>query len=123
MPEETALPPAAVRAMLRDGGEMALFDVREEGVFSEDGHLFFANSLPLSRLEMQIRRLVPRHDTRVVVYDGGDGSDGGLAERAATKLRAIGYRDIAIMAGGARGWAAAGFELFTGINVPSKAFG
>jgi len=27
------------------------------------------------------------------------------------------------MAGGSRGWAAAGFELFTGINVPSKAFG
>ncbi len=123
MSEETALPPAAVRAMLRDGGEMALFDVREEGVFSEDGHLFFANSLPLSRLEMLIRRLVPRHDTRVVVYDGGDGSDGGLAERAATKLRAIGYRDVALMAGGARAWAAAGFELFTGINVPSKAFG
>src|SRR5260370_9667574 len=27
------------------------------------------------------------------------------------------------MAGGARGWAAGGFELVTGINVPSKAFG
>ena len=37
-----------VRAMLRDGGEMALLDVREEGVFSEQGHPFFANSLPLS---------------------------------------------------------------------------
>ncbi len=32
-------------------------------------------------------------------------------------------RDVAVMAGGARGWAAAGFELFTGVNVPSKAFG
>ena len=27
------------------------------------------------------------------------------------------------MAGGTRAWAAAGFELFTGVNVPSKAFG
>ena len=123
MPTDTALTPAAVRAMLSDGGEMALLYVREEGVFSDEGHPFFANTLPLSRLEMMIRPLVPRHDTRIVVYDGGDGADGGLAERAAARLRAIGYRDVAMMAGGTRAWAAAGFELFTGVNVPSKAFG
>ena len=120
MPKNTALTPDAVRAMLRDGGEMALLDVREEGVFSDEGHPFFANSLPLSRLEMMIRALVPRFATRIVVYDGGDE---GLAERAAAKLSDIGYRDVAVMAGGSRGWAAAGFELFTGVNVPSKAFG
>src|SRR5580692_1935029 len=115
--------PTEVRAMLKDGGEMALLDAREEGVFSEEGHPFFANSLPLSRLELMIRPLAPRFDTRIVVYDGGDGSDGGLAERAAAKLRGIGYRDVAVMAGGTRAWAAARFELFTGVNVPSKAFG
>src|SRR5581483_667070 len=71
--------PAEVRAMLRDGGEVALFDVREEGVFSDQGHPFFANSLPLSRLELHIRELVPRPGTRIVVYDGGDD---GLAARA-----------------------------------------
>jgi rhodanese-related sulfurtransferase len=120
---DTALTPAAVRAMLRDGGEMALFDVREEGVFSDEGHPFFANSLPLSRLELMIRPLVPRFATRIVVYDGGDGADGGLAERAAATLREIGYCDVAVMAGGTRAWGAAGFELFTGVNVPSKAFG
>jgi rhodanese-related sulfurtransferase len=123
MPTDTGLTPEAVRAMLRDGGEMALLDMREEGVFSDEGHPFFANSLPLSRLEMMIRPLAPRWATRIVVYDGGDGADGGLAERAAVKLRAIGYRDVAVMAGGARAWGAAGFELFTGVNVPSKAFG
>jgi rhodanese-related sulfurtransferase len=123
MPTKTILTPEAVRAMLRDGGEMALFDVREEGVFSEEGHPFFANSLPLSRLELMIRSLVPRFGTRIVVCDGGDGADGGLAERAAAKLRAIGYADVAVIAGGTRAWAAAGFELFTGVNVPSKAFG
>jgi len=112
--------PEDVRAMLRDGGEMALLDVREEGVFSEQGHPFFANSLPLSRLELMIRDLVPRMAARIVVYDGGDE---GLAERAAAKLARMGYRDVAIMAGGAQGWAAAGCELFTGVNVPSKAFG
>jgi len=123
MPANTALTPVAVRTMLRDSGEMALLDVREEGVFSDEGHPFFANSLPLSRLELMIRPLVPRFATRIVVYDGGDGADGGLAERAAAKLRKIGYRDVAVMAGGTRAWAAAGFELFTGVNVPSKAFG
>jgi len=112
--------PEDVRAMLRDGGEMALLDVCEEGVFSEQGHPFFANSLPLSRLELMIRDLVPRMAARIVVYDGGDE---GLAERAAAKLARMGYRDVAIMTGGAQGWAAAGCELFTGVNVPSKAFG
>jgi len=114
---------ADVRLMLRDGGEMALLDVREEGVFSEDGHPFFANSVPLSRLELVIRDLVPRKQTRIVVLDGGDGGDGGLAERAAAKLARMGYGNVAVMAGGSRAWAAAGFELFTGVNVPSKAFG
>ncbi len=112
--------PAEVRAMLRDGSEMALLDVREEGVFSEEGHPFFANSLPLSRLELLIRGLVPRPLARIVVNDGGYE---GLAERAAAKLALMAYRNVAIMAGGSRAWAAAGFELFTGINVPSKAFG
>src|SRR5437763_12269549 len=112
--------PDEVRPMLKDGGEMALLDVREEGVFSDQGHPFFANSVPLSRLELLIRELVPRLLPRIVVYDGGDE---GLAERAATKLALMGYRNLAVMAGGARGWAAACYELFTGANVPSKAFG
>jgi rhodanese-related sulfurtransferase len=112
--------PDEVRAMLRGGGELALLDVREEGVFSEEGHPFFANSLPLSRLELLIRDLVPRPATHIIVLDGGDE---GLAERAAAKLSAMGYRHVAVMAGGTRAWAAAGFELFTGVNVPSKAFG
>ncbi len=114
------LSPAEVRTMLRDGAEIALLDVREEGVFSEDGHPFFANSVPLSRLELMIRDLVPRQGTRVVVLDGGDE---GLAERAAAKLDRMGYDNVAVMAGGSRAWAEAGFELFTGVNVPSKAFG
>ena len=117
--------PLQVRAMLGDGGEMALLDVREEGVFSEQGHPFFANTAPLSRLELMIRDLVPRKRTRIVVYDGGPGAADGeeLADRAATKLALMGYRNLAVMAGGAPAWAEAGYELFTGVNVPSKAFG
>jgi rhodanese-related sulfurtransferase/predicted metal-dependent enzyme (double-stranded beta helix superfamily) len=111
--------PHEVRDMLRDGGEMGFLDVREEGVFSEEGHPFFACSAPLSRLELMIGDLIPRLLTRIVIYDGED----GLAQRAAAKLAYRGYCNIAVMAGGARGWRDAGFELFTGVNVPSKAFG
>jgi rhodanese-related sulfurtransferase len=119
MPETPRVSPKAVRAMLDDGGELAFLDLREEGVFSDEGHPFFACSLPLSRLELLVRDLVPRLGTRIVLYDG----EGGLADRAAAKLRGIGYRDIAVMDGGAKGWEAAGYQLFTGVNVPSKAFG
>src|SRR3954451_11807258 len=110
------LSPADVRAMLRDGDEMALLDVREEGVFSEDGHPFFANSVPLSRLELMIRDLVPRRGTRIVVLDGGDDHLAGhLAERAAAKLARMGYDNVAVRTGGSREWASGGFELFTGV--------
>src|SRR5439155_13755082 len=85
--------PAEVRAMLGDGAEMALIDVREEGVFAEEGHPFLANSVPLSRLELMIGELVPRKSARVVVLDGGEeGLDGeDLAERAVAKLAQMGY--------------------------------
>jgi rhodanese-related sulfurtransferase len=38
-------------------------------------------------------------------------------------MRRFGYRDLAVLEGGVGAWKAAGFELFTGVNVPSKAFG
>jgi rhodanese-related sulfurtransferase/predicted metal-dependent enzyme (double-stranded beta helix superfamily) len=112
------LPAAELKAMLSDGEELALLDVREEGVFAE-GHLLFAASLPLSRLELKLDALVPRRATRVVLCDDGD----GLAHRAAAKLMRFGYRNLAVLAGGVRAWAEAGYELFSGVHVPSKAFG
>ncbi|HSB59162.1 MAG TPA: rhodanese-like domain-containing protein, partial [Methyloceanibacter sp.] len=108
----------ALKAMLADGQELALIDVREELIFSQN-HLLFARSVPLSRLELRFARLVPRRTTRIVLCDDGD----GLAERAAEILVRAGYTDVAALAGGIAGWAAAGFEVFSGVNVPSKAFG
>src|SRR6185295_5111253 len=109
---------AALRAMLLDGAELALIDVREERIFSES-HLLFARSVPLSRLELRFARLVPRLATRIVLIDAAD----GLADRAAGVLGKAGYSDLHILDGGIAAWAAAGFELFSGVNVPSKAFG
>ena len=113
--------PQELKAMLRDGEELALLDVREQGPFSRS-HLLFANCVPLSRLELLIGELVPRAATRTVVLDAGP-DDGGLAERAATRLGEIGYGDVQVLAGGMAAWQAAGYELFSGVNVPSKAFG
>jgi rhodanese-related sulfurtransferase len=108
----------ALKAMLADGRELALIDVREELVFSQN-HLLFARSVPLSRLELRFARLVPRRTTRIVLCDDAD----GMAERAAGILERAGYIDVAVLDGGVAAWAAAGFELFSGVNVPSKAFG
>src|SRR6266704_3175324 len=108
----------ALKTMLGDGLELALIDVREEGEFGAN-HLLFAGNLPLSRLEIRIDALVPRRSTRVVLCDADD----GLAARAARRLDEFGYNDIAILAGGVAAWREAGYELFSGLNVPSKAFG
>ncbi len=108
-----------LRRRLAEGGELALLDVREQGVHYQ-GHPFFAASLPLSRLELMVEDLVPRRAAPIVLVDG---DDEGLAERAATRLAALGYSDVSILEGGCRAWRAAGGELFSGVNVPSKAFG
>jgi rhodanese-related sulfurtransferase len=110
--------PQALHAILADGGELALVDVREELIFSS-AHLLFARSIPLSRLELNFARLVPRRSTRIVLCDDND----GLAQRAARVLSAAGYTDIGILHDGLPGWSNAGFAVFSGVNVPSKAFG
>jgi rhodanese-related sulfurtransferase len=119
-PKQTPRPveARALKAMLADGGELSLIDLREELVFSQ-GHILFARSVPLSRLELMFARLVPRRATRIVLCDDGD----GLVERAAHVLASAGYTDVSALDGGVAAWEAAGFELFSGVNVPSKAFG
>ena len=84
------------------------------------GHPFFACSAPLSRLELMIGDLVPRRTAPIVLLDGGDE---GLSQVAADRLAAWGYTDVAVLQGGCAGWKASGGELFSGVNVPSKAFG
>ena len=114
-----AISPSALRELLLSATEFALLDVREQGVHHQ-GHPFFACALPLSRLELMVGDLVPRRSVPLVLLDGGGE---GLAERAAAKLADLGYSDIALLEGGCAGWKAGGGELFSGVNVPSKAFG
>lgn len=117
-PTLRAVTAAAVKAMLGDGQELALIDVREELIYSQN-HLLWARNVPLSRLELRFGRLVPRTTTRIVLCDDDD----GLAPRAARVLSEAGYTDISVLDGGVRAWEAGGFVLFSGMHVPSKAFG
>ncbi len=110
--------PAGLKALIAEGGELAILDPREEGVFAK-GHLFLAASCPLSRMEMLIGKMVPRPGTRIVLVD----EDEKLSQCAAAVLRSFGYRDIHVLAGGQPAWAAAGYEIYSGVFVPSKAFG
>ena len=112
---------AELKARLTEPGEIAPLDLREQAVFSE-GHLLLARSLPLGRLELNLSDLLPRRSVPLVLMDGGP-EDSGLAERGAEKLAGFGYSDIAVLDGGIAAWRAAGYEVFSGVNVPSKAFG
>jgi rhodanese-related sulfurtransferase/predicted metal-dependent enzyme (double-stranded beta helix superfamily) len=112
-----------VKAMLKSGEVFAFFDVREEGEFSTQGHPLFATPLPLSRLEPRAFALLPDLHTRIVLMDDGEAGQMGHANRAAARLSALGYTDLAVMKGGLKAWREAGCEVFTGVNVPSKAFG
>lgn len=107
-----------LKQWLGDGAELALLDVREHGQYGE-GHPFFATSVPYSRLELDVGRLVPRIGTRIVLMDDGD----GVAARAARRLAGMGYTALHELAGGAPAWGAAGYQLFKGVNLPSKTFG
>jgi len=108
-----------LKSMLHSTGEIALLDVREAGQFGES-HLLFATPLPYSRLELDVGELVPRKSARIVVCDDGVL---GIAGRFAKRLQALGYTDVSVLDGGTKGWAAAGYTLFAGVNVPSKTFG
>jgi rhodanese-related sulfurtransferase len=109
---------ATLRTRLEDGDELAVLDAREEGEFGAS-HLFWAVPCPLSKRESRARALLPRLSVRIVCVDDGR----GLAETLAQWLESIGAADVAVLDGGTPAWAAAGHVLFSGVNVPSKAFG
>jgi rhodanese-related sulfurtransferase len=112
-----SITPMELRDRLRSGGEIAIVDAREEAVFHER-HLLMASCLPLSRLELLAPGLLPRRSVPIVVCDEGE----GLAERAAIRMTAGGYTDVSVVAGGVAAWESAGFPVYSGVHVPSKAF-
>jgi rhodanese-related sulfurtransferase len=107
----------ALKAALHDRLEIALLDAREELTFGER-HILMAACMPLGRIEVLADDMVPRRQTRVVWCDDG----GGLGERAAQRMADLGYSDVSILDGGITAWEGAGFRIYSGVHVPSKAF-
>ncbi len=112
----------ALKQLILARQEHAIIDVREQGIYF-DSHLLWASNCPLSRLEIDIDALLPRRSVPVIVYDTGPAGREFAARKARHRLEALGYTDVHVLSGGTAAWKDAGFELFSGLNVPSKTFG
>ncbi|CAK7243287.1 MAG: hypothetical protein STHCBS139747_004804 [Sporothrix thermara] len=109
--------PQEVRYRWVNGLEVALLDTREEGPYA-DAHPLFAVTVPVSEVETKLPALVPRQSVPIVVYDNGE----GYAGRAVSRIVALGYTDVSVLAGGLAGYSGVG-ELYRDVNSASKAFG
>ena len=115
---EKIVSPKVLKSWLSDNQEIAFIDVREIGQHTK-GHPLFSISIPYSSLELDIENLIPNKNTRVILIDNND----GICILAYKKASKLGYINIFILEGGIQEWTKNGYELFDGINVPSKSFG
>ncbi|WP_338831152.1 rhodanese-like domain-containing protein [Bradyrhizobium sp. 27S5] len=110
--------PQTIRTTLLLRQEIALLDVRHEAQFAT-GHPLFAANMAAGRIALEAELRLPRKDVPIVLYDNGE----GLVAAAADQLRALGYSNVAALAGGLEAWKAAGYEVFEDVNSYAKAFG
>src|SRR5262245_48640213 len=97
MPNEIAA--AALAHLLETGSTLALIDVREHGEYNL-AHIAGASSVPRRQLETRMGRLVPFRGAPVIVCD----DTGRRAALAALTLERMGYRQVAVLAGGVNRW-------------------
>ena len=105
--------PSQLKEQIIEGKELALVDVRSGGAFA-GAHLLYAISIPLAKLELEFRHLIPRLETPIVLCDDAS----GLVDIAVVRLTAFGYTQVQILDGGIEAWGKAGYEIFSGVNVP-----
>ena len=92
-----------VRGMVASESEEVIVDIREESEWNK-GHLPGATHLGRGVLEVKVDQVFPDKDTPLVLYCGG----GRRSALAADVLQVMGYTNVRSMAGGWRGWTAAG---------------
>ena len=107
-----------VKSWISDEKELAFIDVRETAQHTA-GHPLFSISIPFSEFEINVEKLLPNKNVRIVLFDNNDGIS-EIVYKLAKNLR---YINIFILKNGVDGWEKSNFHLFDGINVPSKSFG
>lgn len=85
-------------------GKVKVIDVREESEWAA-GHVRGAEHLGRGILERDIEARVPDKSAELILYCGG----GFRSALAVDNLQRMGYRNVASMAGGWRGWKEKGF--------------
>lgn len=98
--------------------ELAVLDPRDHNAYHA-GHIFWAASLRPENAESEAHKLVPRRSARIVVTDDGNGEGRELHG----VLKQNGWTDISLLDGGTQAWIEKGYEVYSGVNVPSKLFG
>ena len=107
-----------VKSWISDEKELAFIDVRETAQHTA-GHPLFSISIPFSEFEINIEKLLPNKNVRIVLFDNND----GISEITYKLAKNLKYIKIFILKNGVDGWKKSKFQLFDGINVPSKSFG
>ena len=97
---------AAVKRRQDAGERFHLIDVRERDEWQR-GHLPDATHISKGVLERDVEAAIPDFDADIVLYCGG----GYRSALAADNLQRMGYRRVASMDGGWRGWTEAGHPV------------
>ena len=92
-----------------ESGKAKLIDVREDNEWAA-GHARGAQHLGKGVIERDIEQSVPDKNSELILYCGG----GFRSALATDSLQKMGYTNVASMAGGWRGWQAAGGPVETG---------
>ena len=104
--------------LFRSDEPFVLLDPRESGLFAR-GHILGSTNIPLSNLEASVADLIPDLGIKIILV----ADDSRTVEYARAGLVSLGYQNILDLQGGVAAWALAGYVLFSGTNVLSKAFG
>ena len=86
-----------------ESGKAKLIDVREDSEWAA-GHARGADHMGKGVIERDIEQSVPDRNAELILYCGG----GFRSALATDSLQKMGYTNVASMAGGWRGWQAAG---------------
>ncbi len=107
-----------VKNWISDAKELAFIDLRELAQHTA-GHPLFSISIPFSEFEINVEKLLPNKNVRIVLFDNND----GISEIIYKLAKNLKYTNIFILKNGVDGWVKSKFHLFDGINIPSKSFG